>query len=219
MRSFERHGWDRWPRYHLARSSVVRGHDRGELRTTGGYRAARWQVLVDRIIRRLLIVCPRINSSERTRDFAARIAIHESRPCSCRSFRESPSDVSSNVSFRSFCTFTRRPREFFFARRTILWPYSFCHGCLDGSVCSIFSYVFSFSFFSRIIMYIFKRDIRRNENSWERAFAVISYSSDTNFVKHSGVCRNFCWRNSIGFARIVARLLLEDRKIVFFILM
>lgn len=120
VRSFERHGWDRWPRYHLARSSVVRGHDRGELRTTGGYRAARWQVLVDRIIRRLLIVRPRINSSERTRDFAARIAIHESRPCSCRSFRESPSDVSSNVSFRSFCTFTRRPREFFFARRTIL---------------------------------------------------------------------------------------------------
>lgn len=63
-------------------------------------------------------------------------------------------DVSSNVSFQSFCTFTRRPREFFFARRTILWPYSFCHGCLNGSVCSIFSSVF-FLFFFRVLLCIF----------------------------------------------------------------
>lgn len=68
-------------------------------------------------------------------------------------------------------------------------------------------------------MYIFKRDSGRNESSWERAYVVISYSSDTNFAKHSGVCRSFRWKNSNGFARIVARLFLEDRKIVFFILM
>lgn len=161
MRSFERHGWDRWPRYHLARSSVVRGHDRGELRTTGGYRAARWQVLVDRIIRRLLIVRPRINSSERTRDFAARIAIHESRPCSCRSFRESPSTFRPTFRFSRFVlspvvrvNFSSLAERYFGHTPSVT---------AASTVPSVqFFLLFFFFFFSRIIMYIFKRDSVRN---------------------------------------------------------